>query len=128
MFKFISNRIKGISDGIKEKIQSEKSVSAWSMYSIAKYGKVYSKSQIFELYCNRINCLIRSKSESVDPQFCAAFDVDEDLKFILDDIINKYKSMGFYVKVLSEDTEEGLSGKYVFLSWRKRLDSIVDEE
>lgn len=110
-------KFKKVSENASSK--GKKDISAKSAYSVAKYGVVFSDEKIISWYYERIDDLIKRKS--TDSQFCAAFDVDDDMKDLIPKIIDNYKSKGFYVKLISEDKGDGLVGNYIFLSWKRKI-------
>lgn len=117
MFVNFLEKFKKVSENASGR--SKKDISAQSAYSVAKYGVVLSDEKMISWYLDRIDDLIRKKS--IDCQFCAAFDVDNDMRDLIPKIMSHYKDKGFYVKLISEENEEELVGSYVFLSWKRKL-------
>lgn len=100
----------------KLKEVASKPVTATSAYSTAMYGVPVTMDDILRRVYNRIDDGIKSKS--MGNQFSLVCDIDEVVMQRLDDIIKRYSSLGFIVKVIDKEIFNEIEGVYLFINWR----------
>lgn len=95
---------------------ASKSITATSAYSTAMYGTPVTMEDILRRVYNRIDDGIKSKS--MGNQFSLVCDMDEVVMQRMDDIIKRYSSLGFIVKVIDKNVFSEIEGTYLFINWR----------
>ena len=93
--------------------------NATKAFSVAKYGKEITGAQIYLNWIKEIENEI--KYQSYARSYSYIVDIPEDKEKYLEDLIFLFKSKGFSMNLISNDTLKDYSGKskFVLITWDK---------
>lgn len=99
--------------------ETKEDFNAKKAFSVAKYGKEITGVQIYLNWVKEIENEI--KYQSYARSYSYIIDVPEDKEKYLEDLIFLFKSKGFNMNLISNDTLKDYSGKskFVLITWDK---------